>query len=228
MKNLLTGLSLLLLISFSINLKAQDAKPFTGIVSYKVTALGGMSAAEKAQIEGTVISYYGDNVYKSVSETQMMTQTQIAYPDSVISITESMGQTMAFRMTTEQAEELAEQMKGGIEEDELKPVVTKISETKMIAGFKCKKAEIELGDNIMEVYYYDEYTVPEFTEVDEFEGINGILMEYSIPNPRLEGSSIHYIATEVKKKKKMKAKTFQIPAGQKVMSFEELKALMGG
>ncbi|MEA3445380.1 MAG: hypothetical protein U9R19_11725 [Bacteroidota bacterium] len=229
MRNLLRGITFVLLVLMTTNIMAQKAKKFTGIITYKLTVDGEMSEADKAQVEGTVTMTYGDGVYKMVMETMMMNQTQVIWADSVITSTEVMGQTMAFRMNKEQAEEMKEMQKGGDDgEEEEKPKVTILDETKMIAGYKCKKAEIEIGEDIMEVYFYDDLEVDDFMQEEQYPEINGMQLEYTMAIPGMEDSKLHFTASEVKKKRKIKSKEFTIPEGTKVMSFEELKAMMGG
>ncbi len=226
MKNFIKGLTLVLLLLTTLNMVAQKSSKFSGVITYKLSVVGDMSEADKAQIEGTVVVTYGQGVYKTFTETMMMNQTQIIYADSVISMTEMMGQTMAFRMTKEEADKLNKKGEDEGEEEE-KSKVEILDETKMIAGYKCKKAEIEMEDDIMEVYFYDGFEVDEFMQDEQYPEIKGLQLEYTMPIPGMEDSKLHFMATEVKKKKKIKAKEFEIPAGTKVMSFEELKAMRG-
>jgi len=224
MKNILTFIStIILILVISTNLLAQDAKVFTGTIVYKMEALGTLSVAEKAQIEGTVTTTYGIGVYKTVTTNIMMNLTQIIYEDSVISIYDMMGQQYAFRMTKEEAESM-EKSKDSTSISNSK--VNIINETKDIVGFTCQKAEIEMGDDILEIYYNKDYKISDFMKEDNMSKIDGLPLEYTIPlNAEI---SIHMIATSIKKKKKVKASEFEIPAGVKVMSFEEMQAMMGG
>ena len=232
MKNLIKIISVIALaFIFSFNLNAQDASEFHGTVTYKMSADGSLSEAEKAQVEGVITSIYGQGVYKEESKTMMFTQTKIVYRDSLIMIIDQMGQQYAFRMTKEQAESMKgkkEDKANAEDSTEVKPKINLIEETKEIAGHKCKKAEIVDGENIIEVFYDPKYVLEDFMQDDNFEGINGLVLEYVLPYPGKEDASIHVVATTVKKKKKVKAKVFKIPSDIKVMSFEELKALMGG
>ena len=81
-----------------------------------------------------------------------------------------------------------------------------------------------MGEDISEVYYYPGYTLPENMQDDDMKGIDGIPLEMIKP---IENGNVHIVATEVKKKKKVKAKEFEVPAGVKVMSMEQVKAMSG-
>jgi len=234
MKNLFRIIGIFVLVSIiSINVNAQDAKVFHGIVSLKLTAEGDLSEAEKAQVEGKIISTYGQGVYKEETSTMMYSQTKIVYKDSIIVIFDQMGQKFAFRMTKEEAESMKKKAEEKIDaatesSEEDKPKVNFIEETKEIAGHKCKKAEIVDGESIIEVFYDPDFVLEDFMQDDNFEGINGLILEYVMPLPGKEDASIHVVATTVKKKKKVKAKVFSIPSDIEVKSFNDLKALMGG
>ncbi|MCF8370163.1 MAG: hypothetical protein K9H64_00985 [Bacteroidales bacterium] len=225
MKNLLKGISLLLLVLISTTIIAQGPDNFMGIITYKMTVEGDFSEAEKAQSEGTLTMTYGDGVYKSRIEGMMGSMTFIVFNDSALMIQESMGQSMAIRMTTEEFEKVKDKMKQSTDSVKPDPVVQLIEETKVVAGLKCKKAEVEFGGEIIEVYYYDGYVLPENMREDEFKKIKGLPLEYSTPIG--DSGSVIYTATEVKKKKKVKAKEFEVPAGIKTMTIEQLKAMRG-
>ncbi len=186
-------------------------------------ALGNLSAGEKAQFEGTVTSTYGDGVYKTNTKNIMMDQTQIIYADSIITIMEVMGQQFAFRMTREQADKMQKSLPDSLKSDESN--INLVSETKSIIGKTCNKAEIERGDDIIEIYYLKDFILTDFMRDDNMKEIVGLPMEYTMPMG--EDVSIHMIATSIKKKKKVKSEEFAIPEGIKVMSFEEMQAMMG-
>lgn len=225
MKNLLKGISLLLLVLVSANLSAQKPENFLGIITYKMTVEGDLSEAEKAQSEGTMEITYGDGVMKKVIQTMMGTVTTIEYADSALMMQDAMGQTFAFRMTKAEMEKMQAKMKSA-DTTKAEPKVELIDETKVIAGMKCKKAEIEVGEMLIELYYYPEFTVQESMQEDEFKEIKGVPMEYLIPQGE-DAGTVHFVATEVKKKKKMKDKDFQLPADVKIMTMEQLKSMMG-
>ena len=213
---------MLLLIATST--MAQKSSTFLGTVKMKMTIEGNMSEAEKAQSEGDVTFTYGDGMKKEKMERMMGSVTEINFIDSFLIMQERMGQQMAFRMTKTEKEEIEASVK---QADTVKADINVVlyDETKTVAGLKCKKAEIEEGENIIEVYYYPGYKLAENLREDGMEKIEGLPLEFIIPID--EENSVKFVATEVKKKKKMKAKDFQLPVGVKIMSFEEVRAMMG-
>ena len=226
MKRYQTFIAILILaITFSLKISAQESPAFTGIVVYKMSAIGNLSEGEKAQIEGTITTTYGDGVYKTVTNNIMMNQTQIIFTDSLINITEAMGQKYAFRMTKEQAESLRGNSKDSTANEDVK--VNYPGETKDILGYTCSKAEIAMGDDIMEVYVNKDFSIPDFMREDNLKKVDGLPFEYTFPFPGKEDVSIHMEAVSIKKKKKISDKEFTVPADTKIMSFEELRGLMG-
>lgn len=102
-----------------------------------------------------------------------------------------------------------------------------VNETKMIATYKCKKAVVTFtpkdtadGEEQIFNYFYSEELGNEDTYKDEiFEGIPGLLLEYSI----IQGNVIMiFNATEVKKGGVSDA-DFLVPVDYKVVTEEELE-----
>jgi hypothetical protein len=221
MKRLFAAFTLLLLITLSVNLLAQDVPVFQGYLTMSTEVVGGdLSAAERAQAETTIKMTYGIDVIKQESENVMGSNTMIVFEDSMIMLT----QGMAFGA----GKEAMKKMFGGGEEgdDEEKAEINYISESKEILGVECKKAEITFQEKLIIVYYNDKYTVAEFMREPYFKQLNGLAMEYIVPGEN--GEEIVVKATEFKPKKKMKPKAFEVPAGTEVLTLEQLRSQMGG
>ena len=169
---------LIIIVSFIIVLAtysdiiAQKSPIFRGIINFEMEAHGNLSDAEKSQIEGTVVSTYGDGVYKTETKTSMMSQTQIFYADSIITMTEVMGQQFAFRMTTEEAKTMQPP------KNDNPPDVNFINETKEIAGYVCHKAEIALNDDIIEIFYSKDFSLSNFMVEDNFKKLDGLISAF--------------------------------------------------
>jgi hypothetical protein len=106
------------------------------------------------------------------------------------------------------------------------PTVTITKETKVIAGYTCKKAEITSKEGVKVICYFtDQLGAIGITELSNpiFKDIKGMMLEYSINQ---QGMNIHSIAKKVTKEKVDDAK-FTVPAGYKVMKAEELMKSMG-
>lgn len=107
-----------------------------------------------------------------------------------------------------------------------KTTVTMSKETKTIAGYLCKKAEIttENGGKV-DCYFTEQLGISNITALSNpvFKDIKGVLLEYKINEG---GFNIHCIAKEVKKEKIDDLK-FAVPKDYKIMTAEEMMKSMG-
>lgn len=97
-----------------------------------------------------------------------------------------------------------------------------LSETKDIAGYKCKKALIKSPDlpDAIEVYYTDEFT----GGTDQFGSLKGFALEYSVT---AEGIQMIFVATRVEEGS-VDDSLFIAPAEYKNVTQEELQNMYGG
>jgi len=133
-----------------------------------------------------------------------------------------MFEMMGMKFYVEQTADDIAKMKGDNDE---KPEIKLIDESKTIAGYNCKKAEITKDGETMEVYYTDEIAVP-FDKNSQYqiEGINGILMEYVVDQ---QGMTITFRAKEVKKAKQKPA-LFTVPSDFEKKTLDEFNSMFGG
>lgn len=208
-------LFLVLSITFvSLALNAQ--KPFMGTVKYAVE-YEGVDAEVKAQLANEALLTIGDKKTRLDQKSLMYSVSNISDLASKerITLMSMMGMKIAVKMS-------AEDIKKAMEEagaPEVAPEIKYIDETKTIAGQKCKKAEITVGDNVMEVYYADELVVP--AGINDEKGIKGfdkLLMEYTVDQ---QGMLIKFKVKEVKKGKPKKH-LFTIPDDYELKTPEEL------
>jgi GLPGLI family protein len=130
-----------------------------------------------------------------------------------------MGMKIAVNQTKEEIEK--NKAEAGLQD----PIIKILDETKVIAGYKCKKAEVTTGEEVIEVYYTEEIAVPAGMNDDNgFKGINGMLMQYTINQ---QGMIMTMTAKEVKKAK-VKGGLFLIPDDYDVKTMEELGGMFGG
>ncbi len=88
-----------------------------------------------------------------------------------IILVNALGKKTAYEMTT------ADTKKG----DDKKPVITYVDETKEIAGYKCKKAELKFeGDDEVTVVWYTEEITDVYNQQYSGYGIKGAVMEYTV------------------------------------------------
>lgn len=110
-----------------------------------------------------------------------------------------------------------------ISSDTLKPVITYSNETKEIAGYKCKKAEIKYGEeDPMEVWYTEEL---ESGGKTMHHGLKGTLMQYTVSQ---KGMVMVMTVTNISKETVSEDK-FVVPDGYTYKTKEELMKMgMGG
>ncbi len=129
-----------------------------------------------------------------------------------------MGQKTAMKQTDA---EMKKQLDGAGVKD-LK--VTFQKDTKVIAGYTCKKAIINFNmegkAEQIECFYTPELTdIANHNTSPGFDQIKGFMMEYNLS---MQGVKMKLTATKVRKEK-VDAKLFEMPEGYKVKTLEELR-----
>ncbi len=108
-------------------------------------------------------------------------------------------------------------------------IIKYLDETKMIAGYKCKKAEVTMKSKegkaeTFTVFYTDE--IPSSETKNMFEGLKGMPLEYSISQG---GVNMTFSTKSIEKMAVPDSKFELDKAGYKVTTLEELqKSMMGG
>lgn len=228
MKTTLKTFAILAVILFSANTFALATfDGFEGIIKYKIEIEGDdIDATTKAQMPNEMIMYYKGSLIRSEQVSPMYSMASISNTEdeSVIILMDFMGQKFAVKQLKEDLEEIEEELE--IEEEETeKPEINYIDETKEIAGYTCKKAEITQDGETMEVYYTDEISIPLTKDSqNSIEGLEGTLMEFTIVN---EGMTMTMTVKEVKKTK-VKKTMFTIPSDYEIKSMDEFKGMFGG
>ena len=92
-------------------------------------------------------------------------------------------------------------------------------ETKEIAGYKCKKANVTWSDYSFIVYYTDEISIDEPNWNNPFPEIEGVLLEYQY---EMFDIKTKVTATSVKKEE-VEDSVFEIPEGYKNVSKKEME-----
>ncbi len=214
-------LSLALVLSSSVSFAQKKVKPFAGTITYDINYQGEIDEASKAQLANQTILSINKNKVRSEQSSPFYTIAQIMDLEKgdMIVLIDAMGMKVAVKQTKEEIE------KKKAESEVKDPEINYIDESKTIAGYKCKKAEIKTeDDDIIEVYYTEEIPVPDgINEVQGFEGLKGILMEYTVQQEDIE---MKISAKEVKKGKP-KAGLFVIPDDYELKTAEELGGLFG-
>ena len=217
---------LFVLVALSISFaaqsqKAKKVKTFAGTVTYDISYAGEIDAATQAQLPNAVIvSIKGNKVRnEQVSPFYSMASVSDLAQGSAIILIDAMGMKIAVNQSKEEIE------KNKAEADLKDPEINFLDESKVIAGYKCKKAEVTQDGETIEVYYTEEIAIPAgMNDNNGFKGINGMLMEYTIVQQGLE------MKMSVKEVKKGKVSTnlFVIPDDYDVKTMEELGGMFGG
>jgi GLPGLI family protein len=223
MKIIIKSLLLFIVVAISFNSCSVFQKGgdtgFQGIVTYNITyEADELSAAEKAQLPEKLVVYIADNKVRNDQVTAFYSMSQISnFNDgSAIVLIDAMGQKIAVKQTKEDIEEAMKEMPT--------PEIKLIEEAKEIAGYRSKKAEVVMGDDIVEVFYTDELDVPEnINDMNGFKGLKGLLMEYTVVQ---ENMIMNFTVSEINQTK-VKAHQFGIPDEYEVKSPEELGGLFG-
>ncbi|MCK4288864.1 MAG: DUF4412 domain-containing protein [Bacteroidales bacterium] len=207
------------------NVSFASKKPFKGIITYKITFPNSeFDQATLAMMPKVMTVTIKGNMSKTSLNMGMGTQSTIFNGDNKTATTliNMMGQKYAIQITREDIDkEIA---------DQPKPIVKYLDETKEIAGYKCKKAEIIFkndDDNevTFTVYYTDELGGKALNSGQAlYSEIDGVLLEYEID---AKGMAMKFEATSVEKKN-VSDKEFDIPEDYKITTKDELESMFGG
>ncbi len=202
-------------------------KYFQGKITYTITYEGGnINEAQQEMMPKTMMKYIGNGFVKNVMFTGVGKQSTIIDLKNKTKTTllNLMGQKFAIENTIDEIEkELQQKPDADVE-------VT--DESKVIAGYNCKKAIIRIkndkGETTNEGYgwFTDELKVDpdiNFSEI-YLNKIEGLFLEFSLDMGT--GTTMKFIATEVNKKK-ITDKEFVIPEDYQKVTREELMNSLG-
>jgi len=213
----LVGILLLLMIGFNSN-----AQGFEGKIVFAMD-FGKMDEQTKAMMPTESVAYYKNgNARVEMSMGMGMKNTTITKSEEkkTVILMDMMGQKMAITTAGETPE-------GKKMTAETKVTVT--SETKMIAGYKCTKAIMEIPTKDKEtqrseVWFTKELGIPK-TQLDgPMSKIDGAILQYSMVQGPI---TITLTAKEITKQT-VDNSMFVVPDGYKVMTMEEFQQSMGG
>ena len=226
MKKLFFYLALILIVSLfhPLNMLAGGGK-FEGIITYKISLPDINSTTDNMRsmlpsemiltVKGSLTrnEYHGGmaNIISITNNNQKTT----------VNLMDMNGQKVGIKKNLDDIQKDMEKQP--------KPKVELFSDTKVIAGYTCKKAVVTVdvkGQVIpMEVWYTKELGSREMNYGNSlYREIDGMLMEFSLKNRDLV---MKYVATSVDKKQ-VPDSVFDIPASYKIMTQEELRNMMTG
>ncbi|MEI7661249.1 MAG: DUF4412 domain-containing protein [Bacteroidota bacterium] len=224
MKKTLFALSFVLgIVLFSSN-TLMSGKPFEGVITYKISyPENKISESQMAMFPKVfTVSVKGNNSRTDLqlnggNQVQILNYTE----KTIVTLINMMGQKYAIKQTSAEIEkDIAK---------EPKPVVELSGETKVIAGYTCKKAVITVNDDgvksTYEAYFTDELGSA-LSNFDSpiYKNIEGALMEFSVKSHDI---NMKFSASSVEKRS-LSPKDFEIPSDYTLTTQEELKSKFGG
>jgi hypothetical protein len=105
--------------------------------------------------------------------------------------------------------------------------VEETKETKIIAGYKCKKVKVTMANDpsvVFDAYYTNEMGPENINDLSPYIGVKGMLMQYRLKKMGLE---MQFTARSVKKAD-VPDNTFEVPAYFKIVSKEEMQKFFAG
>lgn len=218
MKKILLFSSALLVLATSA---LAQKKLKEGKVTYEISYPGLQLDPQQAAMLPTESISYIKNGRSRIENKMGMGMSTVTITDSkegsVVTLIDMMGNKTALKVTKEQAEKEAEQRK--IE----KPVIKETNETKEVAGFKCKKAEVTDSKGNKSIVWYTP-DIEGRTDKGQFKGISGFPMEFEVSQ---QGMTMKFVVKNVSEEK-VPDEMFNIPPGYKEMTMDEFKKSMGG
>jgi hypothetical protein len=220
-------LSLALALMSVLSVNAQNKEGFI-LYDMKIEGLPPEQAAMMGDMETKVTFKEG----KSLTELNSMMFTQQIFADEngMLMLMEQMGNKYAIKQTKAEMDKEEAKMK----DKPADPKIEYVNETKMIAGYECKKAIVTMVDkdkkeNKVEIWYSDKFENPnkegKGRGMSVMKGLKGVPFEYSTTMGPMK---IKMVAKEASTEAVPDSKFVLSTDGYKMMTMEELKAMQGG
>jgi GLPGLI family protein len=210
---------------FSPEVIAQKkGKVFTGVITYIITYPDSdLDETMSGMLPEKMTVYISETKKKNKVISAMSNQSEIVDAEAMTRTTliDIMGQKFAILHTKEDIEaELLENPE---------PVINFFDETKEIAGYTCRKAELISTDEtkkdiIVTLYYTDELKNQKVSFDGEFRNLDGIPLEFTVKPDRM---NMRFTASEVSHEK-VKDKEFEISEDYKFVTEDDLRKMFGG
>ncbi|GAB1403098.1 MAG: hypothetical protein PHX54_02905 [Lentimicrobiaceae bacterium] len=219
-KKRISMMALLAVLAISLPSMAQKSGTFKGIIVYDVTYPGiSPESSQMDNLPKTVTMTTNGDIVKFDVPMPSMSQSMIINPESKTTtiLMEMMGNKVMLKP------------KKGETPSGKEPQVKVIPETKEIAGYQCKKAEISFGDEKSNsepivVYFSDELGNNKLFFDNEYRTLPGIPLEFTY---KLQGRQMHMIARTIEKTR-ISSKDLAVPPGYQEMTPDQLRQMFGG
>lgn len=200
----------------------KTADSFEGIVTYSISVDNEQAAS---MMQGSSIKVYlkGDKskTYSDMGMSKTIVFMDKKTPDDPIILIEVMGNK--YQLKDDKTKK-----------DDKDPVAKYYDSTKVIAGYKCKKAEFtypagKSGESFTSTVYYTEELPAYSGGSGQFKGLKGFPLQYTM---KQRGMVFSMVATAVDKQS-VSDDTFTVPKGYALMTGEEMsndiqKKMSGG
>lgn len=214
----------ILIFAVLFNSSASAGKPFEGVITYKITYPDSkFSESQLAMFPKVLtVSIKGS---KSRTDLQMTGMTTVEITDftdkTSVNLLNMMGQKYAIKQSTAEIES-----KNAAEGT---TTVEQSDETKVIAGYTCKKIVVTVNDDGAKSTYEGYFTSELGSKLANFNNplykdIDGALLEFLMKNQEV---IMKFTATSIEKKV-LPAKDFDIPSDYTVITQDELRSKFGG
>jgi GLPGLI family protein len=220
-KIILPGLLLATLFLVKFNSSAQSARVFTGTITYNIMYPPNTAPKIAAQLPKTITMIIAGNKLKAGASFGPMKQTFIKNADArtVTTLAETEGRKVVMIKSKEQmASELA---------SDKAPVTKVLPDTKKVAGYNCKSAEINYLDkrgqaHKTNVFYSDELGTNNLNFDNQYRGIKGIPLELELT---MHGIPMKLVASSVSPGR-VSNKEFETPKDFEVVTEQQFKEMM--
>lgn len=223
MKKLFVTMAVVALSALTSNAQVKE-----GYVLYDMK-MEGVSAEEAAMFGDMETKIYFKNGVTLSETTSMMGSSQTLINDNgILMLQEQMGNKMAIKQTKEEMDKEAAKTKSP------EPKIEYLADTKMIAGYECKKAIVTMAgkdkkEEKMEIWYNDKFE--NFNKEGKgrgqggLKGLKGMPFEYNMSfGPMKMKMTVKEVSLEPVADSKFNLST----EGYKIMTMDELKAMQGG
>ncbi|MEI6174247.1 MAG: DUF4412 domain-containing protein [Bacteroidota bacterium] len=224
MRKSLYAFSFVLFIALFSSYAGMSGKPFEGVITFKITYPDSkFSESQLAMFPKVLtVSIRGTKSRTDLQMSGMNTVEITDYNDKTkVALLNMMGQKYAIKQTTAEIEkEMADAGKSTVELSE---------ETKVIAGYTCKKAIITTNEDGVKSSYEVFYSGELGSKMANFDNpmykdIDGVLLEFLMKNRDV---NMKFTAVSVEKKS-LPAKDFEVPSDYVPTTQDELKSKFGG
>jgi hypothetical protein len=224
MKKLFSTLAVVALSALSLNAQVKE-----GSVTYttKIEGLPPEQAAMMGDME-TKVTFKNDKI---LTDATSMMGSQTFYTDAkgMLMLIDQMGNKIAVKQTKEEMDKATAKDKAA------DPKIEYTTETKMIAGYECKKAIVTIikkdkTEEKVDVWYSEKFQNhnKEGKGMGQaaLRGLKGMAFEYS--GNGFGGMKLKMVAKEVSVEPVADSKFELSTDGYKMMTIDELKAMQGG